>query len=623
MFDIPSELEKLPARSGVYLMRDETRRIIYVGKAKSLRNRVRSYFRENVTDYKTRALRAQIAEFEYILTDTELEAFILENNLIKKYKPKYNILLKDSKTYPYIKITTSEPFPRVLTARRRGREKARYFGPFVTGLRDAMSVVRSIWPVRLCDLTIPPGGGSFRPCLNNHIGRCGAPCAGLISAEDYREVIEDVARFLSGQYKPVLSRLEREMAEHAENMRFEQAAKTRDAIRAINRIYQEQKIDDLTMNNRDIIGFARDEESGGALFFMFFLRDGKIVGSEDFLTTGGLRESDGAALSAFIRQFYNETTFLPKEIVTTTPPDDLELLEKYLWSVSGANVSVKSPSRGEHSRLAELASRNAAARLSKFGAKIKRDFAATQGALEEIRALIGLERPLARIEAYDISNTSGADSVASMIVFAEGRPKQSDYRKFRIKTVSGPDDYASVSEVIRRRFERFLSGDDRFNLLPDAIFIDGGKGQVSAVLEALSALRLEIPVCGMVKDDAHRTRGLFYGGAEYSPNRRGEGFKLITRIQDETHRFALEYHKKLRSGTMLRSVLDEIPGVGETRRRRLLQAFGSLGGIKAASFDQLRAVPGMNASAAKSIRDYFEARPNELEENKCTDTDKL
>ncbi|MDR1687671.1 MAG: excinuclease ABC subunit UvrC [Clostridiales bacterium] len=611
MFNIQEELKKLPQKSGVYIMKDKELNIIYVGKAINLRNRVRSYFRESNPDVKTRKLASVISEFEYIVTDSELEALVLENNLIKKHRPKYNIRLKDNKTYPYLKVTTNENFPRIYLTRKIYKDKAKYYGPYDSAyaIRETIDVIRSIWPIRQCDKNFPKDIRKSRPCLNHHIGRCLAPCNCLINEEDYGKMVDEILLFLNGKYDNIIARMDKEMAQLAEDMMFEKAAVLRDKISSIKKIRERQKADALNNAEQDVVAFAHGETE--SLFYVFFIRAGKITGSEHFMADKTEDSTKEEIMTAFIKQFYNDTSFIPKEIITETEINDKELISKYLSGIKNHNVTIKTPQKGEKHHLVELAHKNAQMTLTQFGDKIKREKEKTGDALLEIKETLSISFDISRLEAYDISNTSGVFNVASMVVFENGKPKRSDYRKFKIKTVAGPDDYASMEEVIKRRFTRYLTetqngGDGgKFNVLPGIVLIDGGKGQVSAALAALEYVGISVPVCGMVKDDNHRTRGLFYNGEEFIMPRASEGFKLITRIQDEVHRFAIEYHRKLRGKEMIKSVLDEIKGIGKLRRQALLKEFGSVEVIKNLTTDELLKANGMNRLSAQAVYDHF------------------
>ncbi|NLJ87945.1 MAG: excinuclease ABC subunit UvrC [Epulopiscium sp.] len=618
MFDIQEELKKLPQKPGVYLMKDQYENIIYVGKAVNLRNRVRQYFQQSANhSAKVKKMVLQIKEFEYIVTDSEVEALILESNLIKKHRPKYNIRLKDDKNYPYIKITINEDYPRVFMTRKLVKDKAKYFGPFTDGsaLRETLDIINKIWPIRTCKRVLPRDIGKDRPCLKYHIGQCKAPCAGLISKEDYNKLIEKVITFLDGKYDDVIKELESKMMEASEELNFEKAAQLRDQINSIKRIAQKQKIINSALEDQDIIAFAKKEDE--ALVQVFFVRAGKLIGREHFFLDGVDERSQEEIMTSFVKQFYSGTSFIPKEVILQEEIDELNIIQSWLSSRKGQKVYIKIPQKGDKSKLVEMAAKNALLTLNQFGEEIKRKEKRTKGALEEIQKLLALEEFIHRIEAYDISNTQGIESVGSMVVFEAGKPKRSDYRKFKIKSVIGPNDYASMEEVISRRFthrikelesleEKGLTVEEgKFTKLPDLILIDGGKGQVNIVKKVLSDLGIDIPVCGMVKDDKHRTRGLLYNDEEISFSSKSEAFKLISRIQDEAHRFAIEYHRKLRSKAQIQSLLDEIPGVGPRRKKNLLEHFKSVKKIKEASLEEIKSVEGIPDKVAENVYNFF------------------
>ena len=609
MFDIPEELKKLPQLPGVYLMKDKNGAVIYVGKAVNLKNRVRSYFRESNPDYKAASMAPNIAEFEVIVTDNEIESLVLENNLIKKYYPKYNIKLKDNKTYPYIKITVNEQYPRVFITRDRLKDKARYLGPYpsATSVRETLDAAHKIWPIRKCAKTFPRDINRDRPCLNKHIGGCLAPCTGLVDEAEYDRVLEEAVMFLTGKHAGVLERFEAQMAAYAEATEYEKAAEVRDKINHIKLIHEKQKVEGGVFD-QDIVAFAINGDE--ALFYIFFVRDGKMVGSEHLMASGAESVSDADIMAGFLKRFYSETSFVPRDIILGSETADKELITDWLSQLKGRRVNINVPQRADKARLVELAKKNAALTLEQSGEQIKRDNQRTKGAVKEIADALGIEGDLNRIEAVDISNIHGFESVGSMVVFEEGVPKRSDYRKFKIKDVYGPDDYASVEEVLHRRFTRYKNetaegADGKFNKLPGLLMVDGGKGQASSAQKVLDDLQIGVPVCGMVKDDNHRTRGLYFNGAEVSLPRTSEGYKLIVRIQDEVHRFALEYHRKLREKSQVKSVLDDIPGIGGTRRKALMKHFGDIDKIKAADMEELKNVTGMNAAAAAAVHGFF------------------
>ena len=609
MFDIEEELKKLPAKPGVYIMHDKADAIIYVGKAISLKNRVRQYFQSSRNlSPKIQKMVSLVARFEYIVVDSEMEALVLECNLIKEHRPKYNTMLKDDKHYPYIRVTVNEPFPRVLFARSRGKDKAKYFGPYTSGqaVKDTLDLLKKTYQIRNCNLNLPKEKSS-RPCLYYHMGQCKAPCQGAITKEEYGAAIEQVVAFLSGNYALITKRLEHLMKDASVNLEFEKAAEYRDLLNSVHRMAERQKADaDLTVD-RDIAAIATAGEE--AVVQVFFVREGKMIGREHFYLTGVEGEDRAFVLQEFIKQFYGGTPHIPKELLLSEEIEERELLENYLSERSGRRVKIHVPKKGEKERLVELAEKNASMVLQKDAEKIAAEEKKTRGAADEIADLLGLSE-LGRTESFDISNTAGFASVASMVVFENGRPNKSEYRKFRIKTVQGPDDYASMKEVLTRRFSHGLremeeGNEEKFSKFPDLILMDGGKGQVNIAEQVLYELGINIPVCDMVKDDKHRTRGLYFHNEELPMNQHSEGFRLLTRIQDETHRFAIEYHRSLRGKEQVRSILDEIDGIGPTRRRALMKAFGSQEAIKAASEEELAAVDSMNAAAAHAVYNFF------------------
>ena len=606
LFDIQEELKKLPPSPGVYIMHDRHDEIIYVGKAISLRNRVRQYFQSSRgKSAKILQMVSRIERFEYIVTESELEALVLENNLIKENRPRYNTMLRDDKTYPYIKVTVREPFPRIFMTRQLKKDKAKYFGPFSSAgaVRDTLDLMYRIFRLRNCSRVLPRDIGKERPCLNYHIHQCGAPCSGFISPEEYRKNVDAALEFLNGRFDPVLERLKNEMAQAAEGMEFERAAELRDLLRSVEHVAQKQKITSEGMEDRDIIALARDERE--AVVQVFFVREGRMMGREHHYLHVAVEEDSAEIVESFVKQFYSGTPFLPREIWLQQPLPDEQLLTEWLSEKRGSKVTLKVPKKGQKERMMELAERNAATVLEKDRERLKREEAKSVGAVQEIEKLTGL-RDIHRMEAFDISNISGVESVGSMVVFEDGRPKKSDYRKFRIRTVTGPDDYASMREVLTRRLTHSLEQkDDHFMKLPDLIMMDGGRGQVNIALGVLKELDLDIPVCGMVKDDRHRTRALWYSDAEVPIDTHSEGFRLVTRIQDEAHRFAIEYHRSLRSKDQVKSVLDDIPGIGAVRRRALMRYFEGIDAIREADEAELRAVPEMNAAAAKAVYEYF------------------
>lgn len=611
MFVIEEELKKLPAKPGVYLMHDEKDEIIYVGKAISLKNRVRQYFQTSRSKgVKIDQMVTHITRFEYIVTDSELEALVLECNLIKEYRPKYNTMLMDDKTYPFIKVTVDEPFPRIMMARRMAKDKAKYFGPYTSAgaVKDTIELIRKIYKVRSCNRRLPRDTGKERPCLNYHIHQCDAPCQGYVSQEDYRRSIDEVLRFLNGNFDSILKELEQKMMRASENMEFEKAIEYRELLGSVKKISQKQKITDTAGNDRDIMAMAADQSD--AVVQVFFIRGGRLIGRDHFYLKIMEGELPGEILSSFIKQFYAGTPYIPSELMLPQEIEDTEVLEEWLSQKRGHKVQIKVPKKGTKEKLVELAARNAQLVLQTDRERLKREEGRTIGAVKEIAKLLGLEN-IVRMEAYDISNISGFASVGSMVVYEKGRPKKNDYRKFKIKSVQGPDDYASMEEVLTRRFrhgleERKEGGEGgSFTAFPDLILMDGGKGQVNIALQVLNNLHLTIPVCGMVKDDNHRTRGLYFNNKEIPIDRNSEGFKLITRIQDEAHRFAIEFHRKLRSKEQVHSVLDDIPGVGPARRKDLMKHFASLDEIRAATVEDLKRLPSMNEKSAEEVYQFF------------------
>ncbi len=617
MFQFEEELKKLPHKPGVYIMRDAKDTILYVGKAINLHNRVRSYFRANIgRGPAIDKMVTLIDRFEYIVTDSELEALVLENNLIKEHSPKYNTLLKDDKTYPYIKVTVTEDFPRILFAREMKKDRARYFGPYTGAgaVKDTIDLLNKLYQLRTCNKNLPRDIGLDRPCLNYHIKQCLAPCQGNISKEQYRQQVEGALEFLSGNYGSLLKDLESKMQQAAENLEFEDAAKYRDLYNSVKSVSQKQKINEGVGEDKDVIALSKDDTD--AVVQVFFVRDGKLIGREHFYMTHVSGVPKEEILGEFIKQFYAGTPFIPKELMIQYEVEDMELLEKWLGSKRGNRVYLRVPKKGSKEKLLELAAKNASLVLSQDREKLKREEGRTIGAVKEIASLLGLQN-VNRMEAFDISNISGFENVGSMVVYEKGKPKRSDYRKFKIRTVSGPDDYACMREVLTRRFlhgmEEAKALDDKelgaefgsFTKFPDLLLMDGGKGQVNIALEVLSELHIDIPVCGMVKDDNHRTRGLYFRNEEIDIDTHSEGFKLITRIQDEAHRFAIEYHRSLRSKTQVKSVLDAIPGVGPARRKALMRYFKSLEEIRAAEVEQLAQVPDIPLGVAEEIYAFF------------------
>lgn len=617
MFDIQEELKKLPAKPGVYLMHDKSDSIIYVGKAISLKNRVRQYFQAGRrVSPKIERMISQIHHFEYIITDSEVEALVLENNLIKEHEPKYNTMLKDDKTYPYIKATVYEDFPRLIYSRQQKKDKCKYFGPFtnVTAAKDTLELAHKIYKIRTCRKVLPRDTGKERPCLNYHIGKCSAPCQGYISKEEYLENFNKALKLIEGDYRQVIEYLEEKMYAASEKMEYEQAAGYRDLIESVKKMSVKQKINDFGGMDRDVVALARTNEE--AVVQVFFIREGKLIGRDHFHLKGSYGEKEDDMLQAFIKQFYAGTPFIPREVMVEYEVTESDLIEKWLSEKRGGKVSIIVPKKGQKERLVELAHKNAAMVLTKDMEKIKREEERTTGAMKQICGWLGL-KDISRVESYDISNISGFQSVGSMVVFDDGKPKKSDYRKFRIKTVEGPNDYASMYEVLKRRFshglleikqldEKELSTEfGSFTRFPDLIMMDGGVGQVHIAMKVLSELNITIPVCGMVKDDNHRTRGLFFDEREIPIDINSEGFRLMTRIQDEVHRFAIEYHRSLRSKEQVRSILDDIDGIGEKRRKALMRHFVSMDAIKNASVNELAAVDGMNGKVAENVYKFF------------------
>ena len=620
MFVIEDELKKLPPQPGVYIMRSARDEILYVGKAVNLHNRVRSYFRRIVgRGPQIAKMVEQIDHFEYIVTDSELEALVLENNLIKEHKPRYNTLLKDDKTYPYVKVTVTEAFPRVLFSRRMARDGNRYYGPFSssTAVKDTIDLMHRLYHIRNCSRKLPQDIGKERPCLYHHINQCDAPCMGYISEEDYRKQVGKVLSFLDGNYREVTKELESRMQAASDALEFEKAIEYRELLKSVQQVEERQKITSQSMDDRDIIAVSREE--GDAVVQVFFIRDGKMIGREHFHMSVAWDQESAEILGMFVRQYYSGTPFVPHEIWLQEEIEDAEVIGRYLSERRGQKVRIVVPKKGQKEKLVELAKKNADMVLAKDRDKIKREELRTIGAMNQVASWIGLT-DIHRVEAFDISNISGFESVGSMVVFENGKPKRNDYRKFRIRTVQGPNDYASMKEVLTRRFSHGIDEAERlraagqdvsagsFTRFPDLLMMDGGRGQVNIALEVLSELKLSIPVCGMVKDDHHRTRGLYYNNVEIPIDTRSEGFKLITRVQDEAHRFAIEYHRSLRSKEQVHSVLDDIPGIGPKRRLALMRAFRSFEAVRSASVEELSEVPSMNLAAAEKVYAYFHGR---------------
>ncbi len=617
VFNIEEELKKLPGRPGVYIMHDERDDIIYVGKAISLKNRVRQYFQSSRNKgVKIEQMVERIRRFEYIVTDSELEALVLECNLIKEHRPKYNTMLKDDKSYPFIKVTLGEEYPRVLFSRTMKKDKSRYFGPFTSAgaVKDTIELIRRLYKLRSCNRSLPRDIGKERPCLYYHIGQCDAPCQGKISKEEYRRSIDGALDFLNGNYAPILKMLTEKMNEAAEGMEFESAAEYRDLINSVRQVAQRQKITQGDGEDKDVLAMAVD--GGDAVMQVFFIRGGKMIGREHFYLRVAPHDTRPTILSSFIKQYYAGTPFVPRELMIETKIEDHEVVEAWLSGKRGQRVYLRVPKKGTKEKLVEMAQENAAIVLRQDSERIKREEGRTIGAVHEIEQLLGIERAM-RMEAYDISNTNGFESVGSMIVYERGKPKRSDYRKFKIRSVQGPDDYASMEEVLTRRFRHGLDeqkelaekgmGNEMgsFSRFPDLILMDGGRGQVNVALRVLDALGIRIPVCGMVKDDFHRTRGIYFENVELPIDTRSEAFRLVTRIQDEAHRFAIEYHRSLRSKGQVHSILDDIEGIGPARRKALMRTFKSVEAVRDATLEELANAPSMNARSAQQVYDFF------------------
>ena len=610
-FNIQEELKKLPGKPGVYLMHDEKDAIIYVGKAISLKNRVRQYFQSSRNKgAKIEQMVTHISRFEYIVTDSELEALVLECNLIKEHRPKYNTMLMDDKTYPFIKVTVNEPFPRVMMARRMKKDKAKYFGPYTSAgaVKDTIELIRKLYHIRSCNRSLPKDIGKERPCLNYHIHQCYAPCQGYISREEYRKSIDEVVRFLNGNYDPILKELEEKMLDSSENLEFEKAIEYRELLASVQKIAQKQKITDTAGDDRDIIAMASEGED--AVVQVFFIRGGRLIGRDHFYLKIAENDTKSEILSSFIKQFYAGTPYIPAELMLPEEIEDQEIIEEWLTTRREHKVRLRIPKKGTKEKLVELAQKNAQMVLKNDKERLKREEGRTIGAVKELEKILGLTG-IIRMEAYDISNTNGFDSVGSMVVYEHGKPKRNDYRKFKIKSVQGPDDYASMNEVLTRRFEHGLrerqdeSETGGFQAFPDLIMMDGGRGQVNIALEVLEKLNLHIPVCGMVKDDNHRTRGLYFNNVELPIDRNSECFRLITRIQDEAHRFAITFHRQLRSKGQVHSILDDIPGVGPARRKDLMRSFENIEAIRNATVDDLKELPSMNEKSAQEVYKFF------------------
>ena len=617
LFDIREELKKLPDHPGVYIMHDDRDAIIYIGKAISLKNRVRQYFQTSRNKGpKIEKMVTHIDHFEYILTDSELEALVLECNLIKEHRPKYNTMLKDDKTYPYIKVTLGEAYPRVLFSRQMKKDKSKYYGPYTSAgaVKDTIELVQKLFQIRTCNRTLPRDIGKERPCLNYHIHQCQAPCQGYISKEDYRTQIRSAMELLNGNFNPVIRDLEEKMQAASEALEFEKAMEFRDLLTSVRQVAQKQKITSFDGEDRDILALAMDDRD--AVVQVFFVREGRLIGREHFHVTIGAEDTKKEVLSTFISQYYAGTPFVPKEIMLPMEIEDADVVAQWLSAKRGQKVYIRVPKKGQREKLVELAEQNAVMVLTQDKEKIRREEGRTIGAVKEIADLLEIGY-VKRMEAYDISNTNGFASVGSMIVYERGKPKRNDYRKFHIKGVQGADDYASMREVLTRRFRHGLeeqkSGKElgSFNVFPDLIMMDGGKGQVNIALEVLDELHISIPVCGMVKDDHHRTRGLYYQNIEIPIDHNSEGFRLITRVQDEAHRFAIEFHRKLRSQGQVHSILDDIPGIGPARRKALMRTFASLDEIKNAEVEDLKKIPSMDEKSAKNVYNFFRGSEKE------------
>lgn len=611
MFDIQEELKKLPGKPGVYIMHDEKDAIIYVGKAISLKNRVRQYFQSSRNKgVKIEQMVTHITRFEYIVTDSELEALVLECNLIKEHHPKYNTMLMDDKSYPFIKVTVEEAFPRIMLARKMVKDRSRYFGPYTSAgaVKDTIELIRKLYHIRSCNRKLPRDTGKERPCLNYHIHQCNAPCQGYISQEEYRKAVTEVLHFLNGDYDIILKELEEKMHRASEALEFEKALEYRELLHSVQKIAQKQKITDTAGEDRDILAVATEEED--AVVQVFFIRGGRLIGRDHFYLKIAAGEAEKEILSSFIKQFYAGTPYIPSELMLPEEIEDRQVIEEWLAKKRGYKVHLKVPKKGNKEKLVELAERNAAMVLKTDKERLKREEGRTIGAVKELEKLLGVTG-IVRMEAYDISNTNGFASVGSMIVYEKGKPKRSDYRKFRIKGVQGADDYASMEEVLTRRFTHGLREQEEgkelggFTAFPDLIMMDGGRGQVNIALQVLGRLNLHIPVCGMVKDDNHRTRGLYYQNVEIPIDKHSEGFRLITRIQDEAHRFAITFHRQLRSQSQIHSILDDIPGVGPARRKDLMKHFEDIEAVKNATVEELKKLPSMNEKSAADVYNFF------------------
>ncbi|CEQ24497.1 excinuclease ABC subunit UvrC [Paraclostridium sordellii] len=602
MFDIQEQLKKLPSEPGVYLMKDENDKVIYVGKAISLKNRVRQYFQssKNHTS-KVKSMVKNIYKFEYIITDSELEALILECSLIKEYRPKYNVLLRDDKTYPYIKVTVNEDFPRVLKVRQVIKDKAKYFGPYTntTAVNDTLEIIRNIYPIRTCNIDIERAiKNKVRPCLNKHIKKCVGPCTGEVSKEEYSKMIEEIILFLSGKEEHLIDLLKEKMNKCAMEFNFEDAAMYRDKIKSLEEMTQKQKIDSITSDlNQDIIAMARAHDE--ACVQVFFIRNGKIVGREHYILEGVMDSTRESILSSFIKQFYMAQDYIPKEILIESDIEDSFILEEWLSDKKGQKVFIRVPQKGEKKSLIEMVRKNAVEYLEKFSNMNKLKYQKSIGALEELKNIIGLEKIPRRIESFDISNIQGVDSIGSMVVFTDGKKDKKEYRRYKIKTVIGPNDYDSMAEIVERRI--------KYGDLPDLILLDGGKGQVSSVKKVLNKHNVEIPLWGMYKDDKHRTKGLISQEKEIELDKTSNLYRFVASIQEEVHNYAISYHRSLRNKTLTKSILDDIQGIGEKRKKSLLSHFKNIDEIKNATMNELLEVEGMNKASAENVYNFFKS----------------
>ena len=600
MFDIQEHLKQLPAEPGVYLMKDKFDNIIYVGKAKILKNRVRQYFQSSKNhSSKVKSMVKNIDKFEYIITDSEFEALILECNLIKKYKPKYNVLLRDDKTYPYIKVTTNEDFPRVLKVRKVIKDKAKYFGPYTntTAVNDTLDIIKNIYPIRTCNIDIERAiKTNMRPCLNLHIKRCVGPCTGNVTKEEYNKMIEEIILFLSGKEEKLIDILKEKMNKCAMDFNFEEAAIYRDKIKSLEDMMEKQKIDTSTSDlNQDVIAMARAHDE--ACVQVFFVRNGKIVGREHFILEGVMDSTRESILGSFVKQFYMEQEYVPKEIIIEDEIEDSFILSEWLSSKKGQKVTIRVPQKGEKKSLIEMVRKNAIEYLEKFSDMNKRKYEKSIGALEELKQILNLDNIPKRIESFDISNIQGVDSIGSMVVFTNGKKDKKEYRRYKIKTVIGPNDYDSMAEIVERRL--------KYGDFPDLMLLDGGKGQVSAVKKVLNKYNVEIPLWGMYKDDKHRTKGLISQEKEIELDRTSNLYRFVASIQEEVHNYAISYHRSLRNKSLTKSELDDIQGIGEKRKKALLNHFKDIEAIKKATFEELLEVEGMNKTSSESVYNYF------------------